>query len=246
MEFSNEDEIFGNFVFGLIILSICVLLTIGVIALYKFQTLRLWISLSLLFLLVVSIAYLTTFYPAKLDVAEIGIDNYYTFESYDWDSHSLFSFYRCKKWQFECHRLYSSYGITAPKLVIDEKNNKVNLVNNFQLLVTGGENAQYFTGFPGQLGNKLYILSWDWVEGSDCGGYSCRKYIYTLNACNIDFTDCNSLPIQYTETYEIDPFWVVDENNHEISLYDEENKGDIIFTYGESSRCYVDGCKILK
>lgn len=248
MEFSNEDEIFGNFTFGLIILSIYILLTIGVIALYKFQTLRLWVSLSLLFPLAVNIAYLTTFYPGKLEVAEIRTDKYYAFESYDWDIHSLFSFYKCKKWSFECHRLYGSYGITAPKLVVDKAKNEVNLINSFQLLalVADGENPEYFTGFPERMGDKLYTLSYDSIEAIGCDGYSCRKFIYTLYTCNMDFTDCHPLPLQYTETQDIDPYWVADENNREISLYDEEDNGDIIFTYGEHPRCYVDGCKILQ
>lgn len=233
---------------GLIILSIYIFLAIGVIALYKSKTLQLWISLSLLFPLAANIAYLTTFYPGELDVVEGGTNKYYAFTSYDWDIHYFVSLYKCKKRSFECNRLYLSYDAPAPKLIINKASNEVSLLDSFRLLVLveNGENPKYFTGFPEQMGDKLYTLSHDSVDVVGCHSYSCRQFTYTLYACSIDFTDCNPLPLQYTEKYYIEPYWVADENKREISLYNEDDKEDKIFTYGEHSRCYVDGCKILE
>lgn len=247
MAFFNGDETVGNFIAGLVLFSIFTLLSVGVNRLNKSGGLPFWIFISLLFpVFVVNIFYLMTFYPQVTAVQKVGVYKYYISSSLDWDVHGLTAFYKCKKWSLTCYRLYSSYGLSGAELFVDKTNSNVSLLNFDELLVTDGEPPKYYTGVSEQLGNKLYILSWDWIEGSDCGGYSCRKYIYTLNACNLDFTACNSLPIRYTETYNITPYWVTNEATKEISLYDDVEDEDVIFTYGEHPRCYANGCEILQ
>jgi len=247
MEFFNGDETVGNFIAGLVLFSIFTLLSVGVNALNKSRGLPFWIFISLLFpVFVANIVYLMTFYPQVNAMQKVGVYKYYISSSLDWDVHGLTSFYKCKNWSLTCYRLYSSYGLSGAELLVNETNNEVSLLGFGELMVTDGEPPKYYIGVSGQLGNKLYILSWDWVEDSDCGGYSCRSYVYTLNTCNLDRTACNPLPIRYTETYDITPHWETNEITKEISLYDDGEDGDIIFTYGEHPRCYTNGCEILQ
>lgn len=176
----------------------------------------------------------------------MGEYKYYLVSTLNSDFHTLDWFYKCQYSSLGCQHLFSSYGLPGPELLIDEINNEVSLLAWGNLLVTDSKIPIYYTGASGQLGDNLYVLSWDFFEDIECEGYFCRTYIYNLNRCNLDYKGCEPLPIQYTASYDITPSWEANETKQEISLYDDYDNETIIFTYGERPRCYADGCELLE
>jgi hypothetical protein len=196
----------------------------------------------------INILYFVSYYPAVLDKAEFGNFKYYISSGIDMDFHSHLTFYKCKKWGFYCIDLYRTYDRQDfEKIIIDKTENEVSAISNgrdSRLVYTDGKNPRLYEGYPEQLGNHIYQVSTDY-ESTNCGNRYCDQIIYTLYECNLDYKSCNSLPIQYTESYDGVPNLIANETTNEISAYDIYDE-TLIFTYGEHPRCYVEGCKILK
>jgi hypothetical protein len=203
-----------------------------------------WFFLLLFPLQAASIAYPINFGPEILDTVKSGGYTYHITALRDSDYHTLNWFYKCKYEYLACRHLFSSYGM-APEFLVDKTNGEVSLLNFGNLVVTDRAVPVYYTSVAGEMDSKLYVLSWDYSSAPNCRAGGCGAYIYTLNACNLDLTGCGPLPIQYTSHYDIYAYWLTDEVMHEISLYKDDESGPLIFTYGESSRCYVEDCKIL-
>jgi hypothetical protein len=114
-----------------------------------------------------------------------------------------------------------------------------------------GENPQSFYKYSGaQLSDKLYFMSEDWYIPTDCNQeeyWTCDVSVYVLYQCKSDYTDCNPLPITYTNG-DIDFLELrANEATNEVSLFRQymaSDKETLVFTYGENTRCYEDGCTI--
>jgi hypothetical protein len=146
-------------------------------------------------------------------------------------------------------------GSGANEIICDEERKEAHFIRTFRnppaLVYIDGENPQDFEGHnSARLKNKLYFMSQDWSLQQNCASqytWECDVYVFTLYECELDYTNCNRLPISYT-TYDSDFIDLrPDENKNEISLIEEHpsiDKEILIFTYGEKSICYVDGCTI--
>lgn len=116
------------------------------------------------------------------------------------------------------------------------------------LIFIDGENPQRFYKYAGtQLKNNLYFMSEDWHTLKDCNreeSWTCDVSVYTLYKCKSNYTDCNPLPITYTSGDGDFLELRADDITNEVSLYLGIDDETLVFTYGENSRCYVDGCTI--
>jgi hypothetical protein len=147
------------------------------------------------------------------------------------------------------------------EIVCDEEKQEVNVVRVYPepgiLVYTAGKDPRRYAEYTeAQLGRARYFLSRSYFVSDDCDRTvdgTCGISTYTLFECNLDFTDCNPIPIEYTTSH---PYALVFETNElasELNLYQEHCVNEdctreekvLIFTYGEKSRCYVDGCTIL-
>ncbi len=199
-------------------------------------------TLPLMFL---NVLFFAIYYPTIKDTVFFQKERYHIVDEINDDVHSYQTFYRCNWFGFYCKSLYSSNGYRDVKIIIDDPHNEISLFENYGLRYTHGPQSRYYEGFPVQSGGQIYELGWycDKVSASDC-----ERVDYVLYQCNPDYTGCKPLPIKYTSYY--DDYYLdlgKNEETEEILLFDNSNDPpDLIFTYGEHSRCYVEGCKILE
>jgi hypothetical protein len=200
------------------------------------------------------------YYLPKLisERARLGQYTYLIFDSQDSDLHPYLAFYKCARWEFKCKHLYNSYSATIGwKIIIDEQKNEVSLFDEIiaGFLYTDGETPRVYSGEGGKLHDHLYSLSEKCNNPTKHESYvDCESYSYIPYKCNMNGVLCNSIPIRYTTNdsgYNHYYYWVGNDLQSEISLYDMDDMGDrnkdiLIFTYGVHPRCYVDGCEILE
>jgi hypothetical protein len=166
-------------------------------------------------------------------------DEQWTFDMYSkWES--IFKF---KSFQF---------GVVK-EIVCDEKNRETHFMNGYDIMsYSDGENPQWFYEYAStQLKDSVYLMS-ETSENcelpDDEGYYTCDTSVYILYKCKSDYTNCAPLPITYrTNRYDTTYDLRANEKTSEISLFEMYSQGDnetLIFTYGENSHCYVDGCTI--
>lgn len=160
------------------------------------------------------------------------------------------------KWRSICCFGTRFFGYSAGpfEIVCDEDNKETNFVNTYsgKLYYTDGDEVRVYQEYVGtKLENHRYFLSRRLFlpEGSDKQRHPLYDvHTYTLYECNLDYTNCTSLPIEYTSGDIGSLVLEADELGKEINLFDEyvlSERKILIFTYGENSRCYVDGCVIL-
>ncbi len=249
MEFKVEyDDNYSAFFSGIILASI---FSFFVIILRLFRNNRIIFVLVFIFYLTTlgaSSIYTLMYFPTILEQTELGKFTYYVVGTADSGWHGRDIFYKCKKWSFDCHGLYNSGGLTRTKIIVDKQQNEVSLFEvGFQrFLITDGESPRTYTGLSAQLQKHTYQVS------DKCNNFNnsgCDSYTYTLYQCNLDYTLCKPLAIQYTREYDGTLVLEPNEANKEISLYDDYDDNPdrtLIFTYSEHPRCYVEGCEILK
>ena len=162
------------------------------------------------------------------------------------------------------------------KIICDEGKREANFVDTYNhvLYYTDGENARIYEEYVGaKLRGHRYFISRELSFPEDCTEeiFNCALFNYTLFKCNLDYTNCNPLPIHYQRENSAKLLELrIDKKANEISLYEEgvhlsniysespncppgittnetihdEEEDTLIFTYGENPRCYVDGCSI--
>jgi hypothetical protein len=185
---------------------------------------------------------------------KFGQYTYLILDTEDSDFHPYLAFYKCAKWGFDCQHLYNSYSATIGwKIIIDEQKKEVSLFDEIykSFLYTDGENPRnYARGTGGILKDYLYSLSEKCDNPTKYESYvDCESYTYIPYKCNINGVLCNPIPIRYTTNSSDYYYWIENDLQNEISLYNSNstNTDDIlIFTYGMYSRCHVDGCKIIE
>ncbi len=146
-------------------------------------------------------------------------------------------------------------GAGANEIICDEKRKEAHFIRTFgdpaALVYIDGENPQIFEGHnSARLKNQLYFMSENWSLQENCASqhtWECDVFVLALYECDLDYTNCNRLPISYTT----DDYYFIDlrpdEGTNQISLVEEYLSVDdetLIFTYGENPVCHVDGCTI--
>ncbi len=194
------------------------------------------------------------YYLPKLisERVRFGQDTYIIFSSQDSDFHGYLTFYKCARWEFNCEHLYGSYSATIGwKIIIDQEKKEVSLFDDIynSFLYTDSNNPRdYAFGEGGILNDHLFSLSKKCNNpNNDKGYYDCESYTYLPYKCKITGVSCDPIPVRYITNNDGYYYWTENELQNEISLYYSGNTDDIlIFTYGEHSQCYVDGCEILE
>jgi len=192
--------------------------------------------------------------PIVLDKAEISNTTYYlTGELEVLDIHAFHRLYKCNNSSFLCEQTPFWAGEGASflplSLMIDKATdpNEINIVrtrpgDEFTFLVyTYGTKPRYYD-YPVQRNDRLYYLAHY--------RYTIYKPVSTtfvLYECELDNTSCKKLPIQY-QGFGSFRDTTVDETTGEISVFidDQIGRDTLIFTWGETPRCYVQGCEILE
>ncbi len=206
--------------------------------------------IALLPLLGVNLLYFSISYPITQAWVLFRGYRYYIISELDYPTNELSVFYKCR---FLCSNLMetddiSGYGTFA----VDQAKGEVNLLDNFGgLIYTDGKNPRIYIPGAVQFQRHIYQLSVKCPVPSDDLNYNPRYYydcatqIITIYKCRLDYTGCDSLPMEYTSTE--DPSKDTLEPNaktDEIRFYDGSNPPLLIYTYGPHQRCYVDGCTI--
>lgn len=211
----------------------------------KNKTLRILAFIATFPILVINIAYPVSLLPEISDQKEFGNSKYYVVWGIDFNYQSHMSFYKCKKWSIRCDRYRTYEQMYIDKILIDIEKNEVSAIDsNFDLglAFTYGDNSRSYDAFPVQLGDHVYQPSTDHHYGN-CETSDCDIYTSTVYECDLDYTSCDPLPVQYSATSDTWIYLTANEDTDEINAY---NFYDVpIFTYGEHPVCYVDGCVIL-
>jgi len=238
------------------------LLELGLLAAFFLIKIVLWLSrrkrrffvLTLVFYFIalgVNVLYTIMYYPHMRNTAEFMGFKYYEVATADSDYHGLVLFYKCKKWSFDCQILSGSHTLTGTEIIIDEQLNEVSwFETGFQrLLITDGENSRGYIGLSTEFQGQEYQISDKCNEYSErYGYYDCESYTYTLYQCNLEYKACKPLPFRYTNDFDVYLDLIVNEETNELEVYKNYGKEyeELIFTFGEHSRCYVEGCEILE
>lgn len=157
-------------------------------------------------------------------------------------------------------------GSANYKIICDEEKKEANFVDKYTkvLYYTDGENPRQYVEYAGaKLRGHRYFVSRKVSFPGDCVTEisNCAIETYALYECKLDYTSCNPLPIRYTTDIGADTLDLkADKTTNEISLFRHRSRfryecqyqkclggvyKALIFTYGESPRCYVEGCSIL-
>jgi hypothetical protein len=195
--------------------------------------------------MLLNVLFFSIYYPTIETTAFFQGGRYHIAYGMNDDVHSFQTFYKCNWFGFYCKSLYSSNGYRDAKFIIDEPYNEISLFENHGLRYTHGPQPRYYEGFPVESGGNIYELGWYCHQVS---ALDCEQVDYVLYQCDSDYTGCKPLPIRYTSYF--DDYYLdlgKNEETDEILLFDNSNDTlDLIFTYGEHPRCYVEGCEILE
>lgn len=196
-------------------------------------------------LMLLNVLFFSIYYPTIENTVFFQGGRYHIVYGMNDDVHSFQTFYKCNWFGFYCKSLYSSNGYRDAKFIIDEPHNEISLFENYGLRYTHGLQPRYYEGFPVESGGKIYELGWycHQVSASDC-----EQVDYVLYQCELDYTGCEPLPVKYTsyfDDYHLD--LGKNENIEEVLLLDNaSDPPDLIFTWGEHPRCYVEGCEFVE
>lgn len=195
-------------------------------------------------ILATNMAYSVSCLPEIIDQKEFGNFKYYIVWGIDFDYRDHLSFYKCEKWNIKCDKPYRTYSqMYFEKIVVDKEKNEVSAVDGkykFGLVFTYGEKSRRYGRNSVQLEEHAYQMAIDENDYKVCLTATCT---YTLYECDLDYTSCNPLPIQYSTTYDGFIYLSINETANEINATDGDD--NLIFTYGEHSVCHADGCVIL-
>jgi hypothetical protein len=237
---NNDSD--GAYVVGLILLGIYA----AFVVLYRLSTNRRIIrtisSFFVIFLFFVFIFYLIIHLPSIEYTAQCNGNSYYTTANSplgdeQWTSSQIAIW----KGPFKYNSFFISYSGGPYKIICDQEKKEANIIdlsmNN--LAYTDGANPRNYDRFVGtKLGSHLYFMS---DKCNDWQPSTCASETYTLYECNLNYTSCDPLPIQYTAEYVDYLILEPDAKADGVNLKDDNT---LIFTYGSHPRCFVDGCVI--
>lgn len=165
-----------------------------------------------------------------------------------------------EQWTFDMYSRWENvyefesfqFGVVK-NIVCDKRNKETHFMNGFDIMsYSDGEKPQsFYETASAQLEDSVYLMSEtseNCTSPDDEGYYTCDTSVYMLYKCKSDYTNCTPLSITYrTNSYDTNYDLRANEKTSEISLFELYSESDseiLIFTYGENSYCYVDGCTI--
>jgi len=217
----------------------------------KFQ----WINILTMFfaipILFVNIAFLITFYPVKYDSAVYQDKEYFLISGRTFDDFGGFmNVYRCSGGLFSCTKLFSEWSLSPPDtIVVDSVKEEIHFVFEpyHRIYYTDGEGPRDYVRNSVITDNYLFTLS---VENNCDDRDVCESDIYTLYRCELDYTLCTPLNVQFIDMND-DTSWMsleYDEEQEQVNVYREDGDYNevLVFTYGNEIQCFDDGCLIDK
>jgi hypothetical protein len=237
-------------IFGLILLLIYGF----IIAMLRLSQNHLFIKAPLFVIAIFFLAVNTIllyFYIPRLDTsAQFGKDTYYITSNLPFLE--CCGYFQFTKWDgiFHYESNFYRYNMPEVKFIYDQKTDEVSLVDvsdGFERLYeTFGKSHRSYEGYA-RLENHLYYSSAR-CNRNEAG--DCETWTYILYQCELDNTSCNVLPIEYTTGRDGSVNLQANEMTEEIDFYFETffsaDDGALIYTYGQSPRCFVDGCFIIE
>ncbi len=211
------------------------------------------IPLVFLFFLL-SALYYKNFASSILDEAEHdGVRYYLTYseEPFDgWQDYHITA--RKGLFHYDSHALGLVPATANLKLKYDTTISKMTVVDTQRfdretIFSIEEENPLFYEAFE-ELDNHVYYLF------SSCKqlGVDCQNRIDYLYKCKLDNTYCEQLPFVYDGRYGgYSSKLITHEATSEIDVYfepyfDQKQEEVLIYRYGRETRCYVEGCHILK
>lgn len=236
-------------IFGLVLLLIYIF-SVGMLKLLQRHLFikALFVAIAIFFLVINAV--LTYFYfPRVRASARFGNATYYITSNLPFLE--CCGYFQFTKWDgiFHYESNFYTYRLPKVKFIYDKKTDEVSLVDisdGFERLYeTFGESHRSYEGYA-SLENHLYYSSAKCDRNEDG---VCETWTYILYQCELDNTSCGVLPIKYTTGDDGCVNLQANRSTKEIDFYFESCYSDdsaLIYTYGQSSRCYVDGCSITK
>jgi len=159
------------------------------------------------------------------------------------------------KWgpMYETSSLPGRYGNMG--FTYDELTGNVGIVRDFggrrNLVYTdnGRDSRNYESGL--EYNTHMYYSSSQCIEKTSGKWNPCKTYRYTIYQCNMDNMSCAAIPFQYTGVEWVG-YLEYNESNSEIDFIIERYPSDaadqviLVYSYGPTPRCYVEGCETLR
>ena len=157
--------------------------------------------------------------------------------------------YRCNSKDLKCQSTDLTYVGSdvcryETRLIADEEANELHILINRhfpdgadQLYYTYGEQTRYYLDSI-ELDDGIYYLAYsrDWAIQDS-------PFIYLLYKCTQDYS-CQRLPFQYEVAPLFEYFLADIETNHLEYAFDIIIADTLIYSYGETPYCYVQGCSL--
>lgn len=248
IDFGPGEEATEPLIFGVFLLFIYVLI-LGILKLLKNRSfLRILLLVLAILFLVVNLMFLVVYFPHIVDSAQYGVNSYYITSNFPFLN--CCEYYQLTQWQGIFNYETSFFGYTRPpsKFIYDKSTEEVGIVDvsgdSERLYMILGKSRQYYEGYA-QLGENNYYVSTKCNRNNE---HYCETFTYILYQCEFDNTQCKRLPLEYTGE---DGFVIlqVNELTEEIQFYLElyyDHSQELIFTYGQHPRCFVEGCSIIE
>jgi hypothetical protein len=209
-------------------------------------------------LLVLNTWYLATYMPRVVDTATHNGTKYYLvfyrqFIDTQWSHYQLTEWYGF--FQYDSKEVPHTEG----KFMYDEKMKVMNIVARYkdfdQLVYTDSNPPREYDHTVAQFENHLIYLSVK-CDLSNKGLYSdmltytsCNSFTNMLYKCEQDNTACVQIPFKYTSENDGYAYLELNQETGEIDLFIEphftDDPSNLIYSYGDHPRCYVEGCEIL-
>ena len=253
------EEAAPPLIFGLILLVIYIF-SVGMLKLLKRHRFRRALFLVIAIFFLAANAVLIYFYLPRLQASgRFGNATYYITSNLPFLE--CCGYHQFTKWEgmFHYESNFYRYNMPQVKFIYDKKTDEVSIVDvsdDFERLYeTFGESHRTYEGYA-KLENQLYYSSAKYYRNKEgvCETWTyilhhCETWTYTLFQCELDNTSCIVLPVEYTTGEDGCVNLQANRSTKEIDFYFEScysDDGTLIYTYGQSPRCYVDGCSITK
>ena len=202
----------------------------------KFQ----WVNILIMFfaipILFVNVAFLITFYPVEYDAAVYQDKEYFlvsgrTFDDFD----GFMNVYRCSDSLFSCTKIFSEWSLSPPDtIIVDSVKEEVHFVFDYyhRIYYTDSEEPRGYVRNSVVTDNYLFTLS---IENNCDDRDVCESDIYTLYRCELDYTLCTPLNVQFTDMND-DTRWMsleYDEEQEQVNVYREDGNYNeiLVLTY---------------
>jgi len=247
--FGPGEQAAAPLIFGLILISVYGF-SVGVVKLlYNNCSIKALFFAIAIFFLVTNAVFLFYYFPRLQASARFGETTYYITSNHPFLE--CCGYFQFTKWEsvFHYESNFYIYNMPPVQFIYDKKTDEVSLVDvsdGFERLYeTFGKSHRSYEGYA-KLVNHLYYSS---AKCNRDGYGDCATWTYILYQCNLDNTSCSVLPIEYTTERNGWSSLQANESTKEINFYFESYFPPdeiLIYTYGQSPQCFIDGCSIVR